>query len=120
MKYIFLSAPTGAPQSVNVTVTSSTTLELKWAPPLKAETNGVIREYSIRYRQVECTTNGTNLTAWTTSTVNGSKTSTELKNLAKWSCYEVQIRAVTIKSGVWSDSKQSRTREDGKRVKISI
>ena len=99
---------------MNITDTSSTTLELKWAPPLKAETNGVIREYSIRYRHVECTGNGTNLTAWTTLTVSIGLTSTELKNLTKWSCYEVQIRAVTIKGGVWSVAKQHRTSEDGK------
>ena len=119
---------------MNITETSSITLQVTWNPPLKAQSHGVIRQYNIRYRQVECATdltnsaNGTNLTnetnernetnleSWINVTVNGSTTSTELTNLTKWSCYKVQIRAATVKSGVWSDIKQHRTSEDGKRI----
>ena len=85
-----------------------------WNPPPKAETHGVIREYNIIYRQVKCSSNGTNLTMWSSVTVNGSSVSAELTNLTKWSCYEVQIHAITIKNGVWSDAKKQRTSEDGK------
>ena len=63
---------------------------------------------------MECSTNGTNLTLWTSVTVNGSSTSTELTSLMKWSCYEVQVRALTIKNGVWCDAKKYRSSEDGK------
>ena len=61
-------------------------------------------------------TNGTNALSWSTVTVNGSLTSLELNNSTKWSCYTVQVRAVTIESGTWSETKQHRTREDGKKV----
>ena len=47
-------------------------------------------------------------------TVNGNTMSTKLPNLTKWSCYEIQILAVTIKNGVWSDVKKHRTSEDGR------
>ena len=126
--YHLFVAPTGAPLNVNVTDTSSTALHVTWNPPSKAETHGLIREYNIQYRQGECTvagknqtngtnlTNGTNVMPWSIVTVNGSLTSVELNNLTKWSCYEVRVRAVTIKSGVWSETKQRRTREDGEKV----
>ena len=107
------TAPSCAPLNVNITNTSSTALQVMWNPPSAAETHGVIREYNIRYRQVNCSLNGTNLTTWASMKVNGSSTSTNLTNLTQWSCYEVQISAVTIKKGVWSNAKQHRTSEDG-------
>ena len=116
MFIIYFAAPTSAPLNVNITCTNSTTLNVRWSPPAKVETHGIIRTYNIRYRQVQCTINGTNITNWTTVTVNGSFTSVKLKNLAKWSCYEVQICATTIKSGIWSEINKQRTREDGMRV----
>ena len=128
MYHLFFVAPTGAPLNVTVTDTSSTTLQVTWDRPSEAEIHGLIRQYNIQYRQVECTvagksqtngtnpTNGTNALSWSTVTVNGSVTSVDLSNLTKWSCYEVQVRAVTIKIGVWSETKQHRTREDGKKV----
>ena len=111
---------------MSITDTSSTTLQITWTPPQKAETHGVIREYKVRYRQVHCVKNatnqmnGTNLTSWTMVTITGSSSSTVLKNLTKWSCYEVQIRAVTVKDGVWSGFKQHRTSEDGMQVYLSF
>ena len=130
--HLFFVAPTGAPLNVTVTDTSSTTLQVTWDPPSKAETHGLIRQYDIQYRQVECTvagknqtngtdpTNETNSLSWSTVTINGSLTSVELANLTKWSCYEVQVRAVTINSGVWSEMKQGRTKEDGKKVYFCV
>ena len=40
--------------------------------------------------------------------------SLDITGLMKWSCYEVQVRAVTIKNGPWSGIVQQRTSEDGK------
>ena len=111
---------------MNIADTSSTTLQITWNPPQKDETNGIIREYKVRYRQVGCVKNstnqmnGTNLMSWKMIIMTGSSSSTELKNLTKWSCYEVQIRAVTVKGGVWSGVKQHRTSEDGMQVYLSF
>ena len=117
---------------MTVTDTSSTTLQVTWNPPSKAETHGLIRQYDIQYRQVDCTaagknqtngtnpTNGTNDMPWSTVTVNGSLTSVDLNNLTKFSCYEVRVRAVTIESGIWGETKQQKTREDGKKVYFCI
>ena len=121
-------AATGPPLNVTVIDTSSTTLQVTWDPPSEAETHGLIHQYDIQYRQVDCTgvgksqtngtnpANGTNALSWSTLTTNGSLTYVELNNLTKWSCYEVQVRAVPISSGVWSETKEGRTREDGKKV----
>ena len=115
---LYYIAPTSAPLNVNITDTSSTTLNVVWSPPAMVAIHGVIRAYNIRYRQVQCTSNGTNVTNWSTVTVNDTFTSVKLKNLTKWSCYEVQIRAATIKSGIWSDIYKQRTHEDGMTVYI--
>ena len=62
---------------------------------------------------MNCSSSATALSNWTHKVVDGSVFSTEITNLEKWSCYPVQIRAVTIKDGVWSDKLQQRTSEDG-------
>ena len=92
---------------------SSTILSVTWDSPLQHETHGLIRHYKIRYREVNCISASENLTAWKVLIVNGQVRNVVLKNLAKWSCYVVQIVAVTVKDGKWSAEIQHRTSEDG-------
>ena len=114
-KYMsFFLAPTAGPKHVQVSNTNSTSLRVTWDLPLLNETHGIIREYHMRYRKVQCTYNGSSSTAWVPEIVNGSTISLDITGLMKWSCYEVQIRAVTIKNGLWSGIVQQRTSEDGK------
>ena len=40
----------------------------------------------------------------------------DITGLMKWSCYEVQVGAVTVKNGKWSDTVEHQTSEDGKEV----
>ena len=40
----------------------------------------------------------------------------DITGLMKWSCYEVQVGAVTVKNGKWGDTVEHRTSEDGKEV----
>ena len=111
---IFLSAPTAGPTDVQVSNTSSTSLCVTWDSPLLNETHGIIRQYAIRYRKVQCNSNANRSLGWVVETVNGSTTSLDITGLVKWSCYEVQVRAVTIMNGPWSGTVQQRTSEDGK------
>ena len=89
-------------------------LRVTWDRPPENETHGNIRQYDIRYRKVDCDSNLTSNASWTYQVVSGNLTSGEIGNLTKWSCYQVQIRAVTILKGVWSKTKQRSTSEDGK------
>ena len=93
---------------------SSTSLQVTWSPPLENETHGVIREYKIRYRKVECNSNTYMSPTWTERTVNTSTASYDITGLMKWSCYDVQVLAITIGNGVWSEAVRQRTSEDGK------
>ena len=105
--------------NVKVSNTSSTALTVTWNPPTQHEIHGKIRQYSIRYRRINCSSAFTNLTAWRYENVKGATMHALLKNLAKWSCYSVQISAVTIRKGKWSAEIQHRTTEDGKIIDIT-
>ena len=114
MFFFFTSiAPTSGPLNVQVSNTSSTSLGVTWVRPPPNETHGVIRQYDIRYQIVDCNSIATALSNWAHKIVDGSVLSTEITNLENWSCYAVQVRAVTIKDGVWSNKVQQRTSEDG-------
>ena len=110
-----LSAPTAVPTNLQVSNTSSTSKRVTWNPPPQNETHGIIRQYDIRYQKVECNSSANNSSsAWVERNVNGSTTSLDITGLMKWSCYEVEVRAVTIKNGPWSGTEERRTSEDGK------
>ena len=111
--FLTFIAPTSGPLNVQVSNTSSTSLSITWVRPPSSETHGVIRQYDIRYQRVDCNSSATALSNWAHKIVDGSILSSDITNLVKWSCYAVQIRAVTIKNGVWSYKVQQRTSEDG-------
>ena len=111
--FLTFIAPTSGPLNVQVSNTSSTSLSITWVRPPPSETHGVFRQYDIRYQRVDCNSSATALSNWAHKIVDGSILSSDITNLVKWSCYAVQIRAVTIKDGVWSDKVQQRTSEDG-------
>ena len=109
---IFLSAPISGPTDVQVSNTSSTSLRVIWDRLFPNETHGIIRQYVIRYHKVQCNSNGNSSLGWVVETVNGSTTSLDITGLVKWSCYEVQVRAVTIMNGPWSGTVQQNSSED--------
>ena len=111
-------APTAEPSNVKVSNASSTSLNVTWNPPPPSETHGKIRQYSIRYRKVNCKTTSSDLGAWTFVYTNETLRFTTITGLAKWSCYAVQVCAVTIKNGKWSTEILCRTNEDGKIIYI--
>ena len=76
--------------------------------------HGIIREYHIWYRKVQCNSTANSSLGWVEETVSGSTLSLDITGLMKWSCYEVQVRAVTVGNGNWSETVQQRTSEDGK------
>ena len=113
--FVFLTvAPDARPRNVNVSSVSSAGLSVTWDPPRQNATHGEIHQYSIRYRKIDCNLASINLTEWMFKTVDGTMRYAEITNLARWSCYAVQIFPLNISNGKWSKEIQWRTSEDGK------
>ena len=105
----FFVAPTAAPWNFQVSDTSSTSLRVTWSPPPRNETHGIIRQYNVRYRKRQCNPSTKNSLPWIENAINGNETSFDIVSLAASSFYEVKVRAVTIKNGIWSEPIQGRT-----------
>ncbi len=120
----FFVAPTTAPQNFTVRSISSSSLKLNWKPPPPEFTNGIIRHYLVQYQQVNCdygsaindSVSNTSLAegTWNIIKVNGSSQTWTLTDLKYWSCYDVQIAAVTVSEGVFARINNTRTSEHGK------
>ena len=114
-----LEAPTAAPVNVKVNAISSSSISVNWRKPNKSVLHGVLRQYEIEYRRIECNesepVNVPSNTTWTQVIVSNTSSSREvIGGLVFWSCYELRMRAVTIGSGPLSDIQQMRTLEHGK------
>lgn len=93
--------PSGFPQNLRVVGLTTTTTKVTWNPPLVAEKNGKITNYTVVYRDINSQQNLTNVTKEMTIT---------LTNLKPDTTYDIKVRAHTSKgAGPLSPSIQSRT-----------
>nr|XP_056723668.1 receptor-type tyrosine-protein phosphatase F isoform X12 [Euleptes europaea] len=93
--------PNGFPQNLRVVGLTTTTTKVTWDPPLMAERNGKITNYTVVYRDINSQQNLTNVT---------KETSITLTNLKPDTTYDIKVRAHTSKgAGPLSPSIQSRT-----------
>ncbi|XP_042319840.1 receptor-type tyrosine-protein phosphatase F isoform X11 [Sceloporus undulatus] len=93
--------PTGFPQNLRVVGLTTSTTKVTWYPPLLAERNGKITNYTVVYRDINSQQNLTNVT---------KETSITLANLKPDTTYDIKVRAHTSKgAGPLSPSIQSRT-----------
>eukprot|EP00794_Sanderia_malayensis_P014331 gene14331-15822_t len=106
-------APTSAPRSFVVTNSSATTLSLTWEAPLVSELNGLISYYLIKYATVNCVTGAEHnaSVAWNYLTVSSTSRTVSISNLAYWTCYSVNISAVTVGEGPSANVNRVRTSE---------
>ncbi|XP_020952518.1 receptor-type tyrosine-protein phosphatase F isoform X16 [Sus scrofa] len=94
-------APSGFPQNLRVVGLTTSTTELTWEPPVLAERNGRITNYTVVYRDINSPQELRSVTADTHLTLSGLKPDTT---------YDVKVRAHTSKgAGPLSPSIQSRT-----------
>ncbi|VFV41005.1 receptor-type tyrosine-protein [Lynx pardinus] len=94
-------APSGFPQNLRVVGLTTSTTELTWDPPVLAERNGRITNYSVVYRDINSQQELQNITADTHLVLSGLKPDTT---------YDIKVRARTSKgAGPLSPSIQSRT-----------
>lgn len=93
--------PSGFPQNLRVIGLTTSTMELTWDPPVLAERNGRITNYTVVYRDINSQQEMQNTTADTLLTLSGLKPDTT---------YDIKVRARTSKgAGPLSPSIQSRT-----------
>ncbi|KAK1164148.1 receptor-type tyrosine-protein phosphatase F-like isoform X4 [Acipenser oxyrinchus oxyrinchus] len=93
--------PSGFPQNLRVVGLTTSTTELAWEPPLLAERNGKIVQYTVVYRDINSLQNHTNVTF---------ETHIVLSNLQPDTTYDIRVRSFTSKGpGPISPSIQSRT-----------
>ena len=111
---VYVLAPTAGPLNIQVSYTGSTSLTVKWDPPLQREIHGNIRQYSVRYRKVNCSPSSKDVNAWDFVNVKGTMTFAKITDLAASSCYGIQISAVTIRNGKWSAEIRHQTSSRGK------
>ncbi|CAM5136593.1 unnamed protein product [Eretmochelys imbricata] len=93
--------PSGFPQNLRVVGLTTSTTEVAWDPPVLAERNGRITNYTVMYRDINSQQELTNVT---------KDTSIMLTNLRPDTTYDIKVRASTSKGvGPLSPSIQSRT-----------
>ncbi|XP_068055178.1 receptor-type tyrosine-protein phosphatase F isoform X11 [Anomalospiza imberbis] len=93
--------PSGFPQNLRVVGLTTSTTEVAWDPPVLAERNGKIVNYTVVYRDINSQQDLANIT---------KDTSITLTNLKPDTTYDIKVRARTNKgAGPLSPSIQSRT-----------
>ncbi|XP_039928959.1 receptor-type tyrosine-protein phosphatase F isoform X4 [Hirundo rustica] len=93
--------PSGFPQNLRVVGLTTSTTEVAWEPPVLAERNGRIVNYTVVYRDINSQQDLVNIT---------KDTSITLTNLKPDTTYDIKVRARTNKgAGPLSPSIQSRT-----------
>ncbi|RLW05689.1 hypothetical protein DV515_00004834 [Chloebia gouldiae] len=93
--------PSGFPQNLRVVGLTTSTTEVAWEPPVLAERNGKIVNYTVVYRDINSQQDLANIT---------KDTSITLTNLKPDTTYDIKVRARTNKgAGPLSPSIQSRT-----------
>eukprot|EP00795_Rhopilema_esculentum_P014549 gene14549-5618_t len=109
------NAPTGSPKIVSLQPRSSSSLSVTWIAPDANVTHGIVRNYTINYRRVNCSENNlvpAGNSSWNTTETETNATEWILTNLTYWSCYEVRVAAVTVAVGVFSETRTMRTLEN--------
>ena len=97
-----------------VTNTSSSSLNATWSAPPIEEAHGIIRNYLIKYKEVQCSFQpyDTIDTVVRKETVQGDVYSVILDGLKYWKCYQVNVTAVTVDEGPYATEDETRTSEN--------
>ena len=102
-------APSAAPFNISVSELSPSLVELTWAPPPPEERNGVINHYQIQVYEAE--SNDSLFFLW--KDILEESSPTVLQDLHPNYHYQINISAVTVEPGPFSDTLSWRMSEDG-------
>ena len=106
-----LSVPGAPPEDVSVFTESSTSISVQWSPPPEEVLFGIPRGYRIRYTPLHA--NGS-LRMALFANVPYANTSDLLEGLEEFTNYSIEVAAVTIDAGVYSDPIVNITEQDSK------
>ena len=99
-------APSSAPTNIVVSNITSMEFSIEWGPPSLADQNGVIRGYSIALTE--------KISATTTSfSVAGNVTLFDFQDLHPAYTYALEIAAVTVSPGPYSEVMLVKMADDG-------
>jgi len=104
IKYIFLE-PSGPPRNVNASVMDSRTIVITWEPPLASMQNSIIQNYTVAVLEQQTSSRFTLVSTGVAITVS---------NLHPAYDYIVQVAAVTVRTGPFSEMVTTTTLEDSK------
>ena len=108
----YLTAPSGPPTNVTVSIESSTSILVSWSEVPAIDRNGIITQYEVVYEPLE--TFGEMIGSHAINTTNMTVT---LSNLQEDVDYKMSVRAYTSAGpGPFSAEVENRTSEDGKTV----
>ena len=102
----------GEPPTVTmVTSKSFETIEIAWIPPREEFLYGILRGYTVRYLNNQSPGQGY---VYIRGAIPASSTTYTISGLLQFTNYSVEIAAVTVGEGVFSDPMSAVTDEDGK------
>ena len=106
--------PSGAPQALTVSVTSSTSVSVSWDPVVAEDRNGIIKGYKVIYNALPNGQMVTELLNITKEQQNKRQTVT-LDNLNEFTNYSIEVLAFTVfGNGPASAGQVVETLEDSK------
>ena len=106
--------PSGAPQALTVSVTSSTSVSVSWDPVVAEDRNGIIKGYKVNYNALP---NGQMVTEFLniTKEQQNKRQTVTLDNLNEFTNYSIEVLAFTVfGNGPTSVGQVVETLEDSK------
>lgn len=104
---LFHAAPSAAPVNITIHDITSSDFVLQWLPPRSSDRNGIIRSYSVSLSNA-------NTGVSTSYNTSGNSSSLHIQSLHPAHMYMVQIAAVTVLQGPFSDLIHVTMEEDSK------
>ncbi len=111
MSMSYSTVPGLPPQNVVAANLSSTSIYVQWEPPPQAFFYGILRGYIIRYVPVEDISNANAYLM--TNLIEPTETNYTLENLLECVNYSIEVTAVTVGNGPFSDPVYVRTNLNG-------
>ena len=106
--------PTGPPENVQGRALDSRSIELSWQPPNVAHRNGIILGYRVFYEEAVASAGNQDSANPSTETVDAPKTTLTVRNLKKYTQYNVRVLAFSqLGDGPQSSAVVVQTAEDG-------
>lgn len=106
--YLF-TAPSGPPTSLTAVATSSSSIDMTWAPPTRDQQNGIIRHYLVTLVPTTVSAGAETLTR----NVSSVQQAISISGLQPYTLYNCTVQAETVELGPSAPVVQASTPQDG-------